>query len=426
MKSQRRAIAGWCLYDWANSPFAAVVLTFIVPAYFAKAVMDDEAAATAAWGFMSGGAALALALLAPVVGAIADQGRGRKPFLAAATLVMAAATAAIWWVTPHDSDAALLLWLVAIATVAFELGMVFYNALLPGLVPPARLGRVSGLGWGIGYFGGLAGLVVILFGFVQAGTPPFGLDRDTAEHVRIAGPIVALWAVVFALPLFVWTPEPHGGPGLPAGRAVAAGLATLARDLAALWHDPARRPMARFLIARTLYIDGVNTLFAFGGIYAATVFAMSVAEVAYFGIALNITAGLGAIAFGWLDDRLGARATILAGICGIVACGIPILVLGDAIWFWIFGAALGTFFGPVQAASRSLMARLAPPGAEGEAFGLFGFSGRALSFVGPWLVGAVTMATASPRWGLATVIPFLIVGGLLLLTVREPRRAGQD
>ncbi|MGE0254684.1 MAG: MFS transporter [Alphaproteobacteria bacterium] len=420
MSAPRRAIAGWCLYDWANSPFPTVVLTFIVPAYFAKAVMESEAAATAAWGFMSGASALALALLAPVMGAIADQGRGRKPFLAVATLAMAAASAALWFAGPRAGDAVLLLWLVAIATVAFELGMVFYNALLPGLVPAARLGRVSGLGWGLGYFGGLAGLVLILFGFVQAAEPPLGLDRTTAEHVRIAGPIVAAWALVFALPLFAWTPEPRLGPGLPAIAAVRTGLATLGRGLVALWRDPARRPMARFLVARMLYIDGVNTLFAFGGIYAATVYAMSVEEVALFGIALNVTAGIGAIAFGWLDDRVGSRTTILAGICGIVACGVPILVLGDVLWFWVFGAALGIFFGPVQAASRSLMARLTPPGEEGESFGLFGLSGRALAFLGPWLVGVVTIATGSPRWGLATVVPFLVAGGLLLLIVREP------
>ena len=166
-----------------------------------------------------------------------------------------------------------------------------------------------------------------------------------------------------------------------------------------------------------LYIDGINMLFIFGGIYAAGTFGMDLAQVAMFGLLLNATAGVGAFAFGWIDDVIGAKPTVLIALVGIVAVGIPILMVESTLWFWILGAVLGIFFGPAQAASRSLMARLAPTGMETEMFGLYALSGKATAFIGPWLVGMVTLATGSQRWGLATVLPFVIAGGVLLLTV---------
>lgn len=416
--AERRGILGWCLYDWANSPFPAVVMTFVVPAYFAEAVAADAASASARWGLMTSLAAVTIAVLSPVLGAIADQGTRRRPWLAACTALVAAASTGLWFVRPDPADATLLLWLVGGGIVAFELGMVFYNAMLPGLVPERMLGRVSGWAWGLGYFGGLAGLVIVLFGFVQVETPPFGLDRAAAEHVRIGGPFVALWLIVFCLPTFLWTPD-RGGKGLAAGAAIRAGLRTFTSTLRAL---PRHGVLLRYLVARMVYTDGINTLFAFGGLYAAGTFGMPVEQVIVFGLLLNVTAGLGAIAFAWIDDLIGALPTILIGLVAITAIGVPLLLVEATLWFWVLGASLGVFFGPVQAASRSLMARLAPVGLETEMFGLYALSGKVTAFAGPFLVGVVTAATGSQRWGLATVLPFLVIGGLLLLTVRGARR----
>ena len=178
----------------------------------------------------------------------------------------------------------------------------------------------------------------------------------------------------------------------------------------------------RYLLAHMIYADGINTLFAFGGLYAAGTFGMPVAEVIAFGLLLNTTAGLGAFAFAWVDDWIGARPTILIGLIALTVIGVPLLLVETKLAFWILGGALGVFFGPVQAASRSLMARIAPPGLETEMFGLYALSGKVTAFAGPLLVGAVTAATGSQRWGLAVVLPFLAVGGLLLLTVRGERR----
>lgn len=415
-----KGIVAWCFYDWANSPYVAVITTFVIAAYFTAAIAPDVNIGTAQWGMMMGTSALVVALLAPVLGAIADCGGPRKPWLAVCTGIVALGSAGLWWAAPVIGSTALVLWTVGIATAAFELGMMFYNAMLPGLVPDSRLGRISGWAWGLGYAGGLVCLVLVLFLFVQAETPPFGLDKESAAHVRIVGPIVAVWTVLFSLPIFLWTPEATG-PRRPLGAAVAMGLGRLWQTIREVRRY---REIARFLIARMLFMDGINTIFIFGGIYAVGTFGMKVGEVALFGILLNATAGLGAFGFGWLDDRIGAKPTILLGIAGVLAAGIPILLITETFWFYVLGGFLGLFFGPVQASSRSLMARMAPAGKETEMFGLFAFSGRATSFIGPWLVGIVAVS-AGQRWALATVLPIIAAGGILLLFVKTDA-AGPD
>ena len=410
----RRSAFGWALYDWANSPFTTVVTTFIFAAYFAEAVAADRTAGASQWAFMQGAAAFAIAILSPVLGAIADRGRGRKAWIVFCTLAMAAASAALWWGAPGAGSTALVLTAAFAGVVSFEMGIVFYNAMLPGLAPPSHIGRLSGWSWGLGYIGGLTCLVILLFVFVQPEVAPFGLDKEAAEHIRISGPAVALWALVFSLPLFFLTADAPGA-GLPMNRAIGAGLCEL-RDT--LVNVRRHRNIARFLIARIFYIDGLNTIFAVGAIYAAAVFGMSIEEVLMFGILVNVTAGIGAFAFAWLDDRLGAKPTVLIGVAGVAACAVPMLLVGDKTWFYVLGGIMGVFFGPAQAASRSLMGRLAPKGREAEMFGLYAFAGKSTAFLGPWLYGVVVLA-AGHRWGMATVMPFLIAGALILLTVDD-------
>ena len=408
----RKSAFGWIMYDWANSPFTTVVTTFIFAAYFASAIAPDKTTGASQWAFMQGAAAFAIALLSPVLGAIADHGKGRKGWIVAWTLIMVVASAALWFGAPNVSSTTVVLVAAFVGVIGFELAIVFYNAMLPGLAPESHIGRLSGWAWGIGYFGGLACLVLLLFVFVQPEVAPFGLDKTAAEHIRIAGPIVAVWALVFSLPLFFFTTDTPGS-GLPAGQAVRAGLRELRQTLA---NVRKHRNIVRYLIARIFYVDGLNTIFAVGAIYAAAVFGMDTPEVLIFGILLNITAGIGAFGLAWLDDLLGAKPTILVGLIGVTACGVPMLVVEDKTWFYILGAAMGLFFGPAQSASRSLMGRLAPKGQEAEMFGLYAFAGKSTAFLGPWIFGIVT-AFAGHRWGMATVMPFLVIGALILLTV---------
>ena len=411
----------WALYDWANSAFSAVTITFVFATYFSEGIAADSVTGTAQWGWAMTASGIAIALISPVLGAIADAGGRRKPWLSAFTTITVIGCLLLWSARPDPSVVVYTLVIVALANLAFEVAGVFYNAMLPEIVGRDYLGRLSGWAWGLGYFGGIACLVLTLFAFVQTDRPLFGLDKGSAEHVRITGPLVGIWFAVFSLPLFLLTPDKRS-TGLPAREAVRRGLAQLRRTFANLRRY---REIVRFLIARMIYTDGLNTLFAFGGIYAAGTFGMDFAEVIRFGILLNVTAGLGALGFAWVDDWLGAKRTILIALVGLFACGTAAVVATDTLAFWIAGGLLGIFVGPTQAASRSLMARMAPPELRTEMFGLYAVSGKITAYIGPALLGTVTFWTGSQRWGIATILVFFLVGGLLLLPLKEPEAAAE-
>jgi UMF1 family MFS transporter len=407
----------WALYDWANSAFPTVVSTFVIAAYFTKGIAPDPAIGQAQWGWMQTAAGIVIALLSPVLGAVADAGGRRRLMLALCTGVMVLATAGIWFARPDPGFTLWALACVGIATVAFELGTVFYNAMLPGLAPPGRIGRLSGLAWGLGYAGGLACLVVALVLLVRPDPSPLGLDRTAAEHVRATALLTALWIAAFGWPVLAALPDP-AGPRPSWTAAACAGLAEIAGLLRGLPRHPI---LARFLLARMFYTDGLNTLFAFGAIYAAGVFGMGFVVILLFGIALNVTAGLGAAGFGLIEDRMGSRRTVLVALGALVLCCIGLLVAQGEVEFWALALALGLFIGPAQAASRTLMARLSPPGEAAAHFGLFALSGRVTGFLGPAALAAVTEATGSQRAGMATVLVFLGLGAAILAGIREIR-----
>lgn len=406
----------WALYDWANSAFPTVVSTFVIAAYFTQGIAADPATGQAQWGVMQTIAGLALAVTCPLLGAIADAGGRRRLMLFWCTIATSVATALIWFGTPDPGSAVWVLVCVGVATVAFELGTVFYNAMLPQVAPPDRLGRVSGIGWGLGYAGGLACLAITLVVLVQPDPSLFGLDRGEAEHVRAAAILVAIWMLAFGWPVLLALPDP---PGERPGWRLAAtrGLEEIIRVVRRL---PGNPPLLRFLVARLFYTDGLNTLFAFGAIYAAGVFGMSLEQILIFGIALNVTAGLGAAGFGLVEDRIGSRTTVLIALAALILCGTGLLIATSQAAFWVLALLLGVFIGPAQAASRALMARMAPPGEVAVHFGLFALSGRVTGFLGPAALAAITAATGSQRAGMATVVVFLAVGAAILLTVHPP------
>ena len=417
MRQRKRGIVAWCVYDWANSSFPAVISTFVFATYFTEVVAPSTTLGTAMWSWSVTLSALAIAILSPVLGSIADAAGRRKPWVFVCTVLTVAATFALWEVKPDPSYALLGLVLYGLANAGFEIGTVFYNTMLADLVPEARLGRVSGWGWGAGYAGGLVCLVLILVLFVQTDTPLFGLGKAGYDNVRVAGPLAAIWMAVFTIPLFIWTPDaPRKSRGAVAVRR---GLKELADSFRNIRHH---KNILRYLIAHMIYTDGLNTLFAFGGIYAAGSFGMDTAEVVMFGIALNITAGLGAASFAWVDDWIGAKRTVAIALVSLTGFGAAILLVHDKTAFWVLALFLGLFFGPAQAASRSLMARLAPPDLRAQMFGLFAMSGKATAFIGPFLLGAVTLAFDSQRAGMATVLAFFLVGLAILWAVKEPKR----
>ncbi len=416
-RDDRRTILAWCFYDWANSGFTTLVVTFVYATYFTKAIAPNEVLGTAWWSRGVSLTSLVVVLLSPVLGAMADRGGLRRTMLVLTSAVSIAASAALTWIAPGTPHAAL--WAVSLfvaGNVGFELGIVFYNAYLPDIASPARIGRVSGYGWAIGYLGGLGALVLALVGFVQPATPWFGLTKAAGFNIRATNLLVAAWFLVFALPFFVLAPrEVVRGPARVDVRGA----------FRELWSTAGKvrkyKDAARLLFARLFFNDGLNTVYSFGGIYAAGTFGMSFSEILVFGIVLNVAAGLGAFLFGFVDDRIGGKRTVAISLVALSAAVVVAVLAPNRLWFWVAGTLVGVFGGPNQAASRSLMGRFTPPAREAEFFGFFAFTGKLASFFGPLLLGMATQASGSQRVGVATVLGFFLVGGAILLSVDERR-----
>jgi len=411
----RLAVGAWVLYDWAYGSFTTVVTTFVFATYFTQGVAENPVRGAATWAWMQAAAGIAIALLAVPLGAVADRGGRRRVMLGIATALMAGCTLLLWSVHPRPADAARALILVGVATVAFEVATVFYNAMLPDLVPPRRLARLSMLGWGAGYGGGLACLGLCLVLLIFPKPPLFGLNAGEAEPVRAAALLAGAWLAAFAWPAVLFAPE--GTRREAWTRALAAGLAEMRAVWRAAWALPALR---RFLIARLLFTDGLTTLFAFGGIYAAGQFGLSRAEVLEFGIGLNVAAGLGTLGFALVGSRIADKTAVLISLACLAGLSTALLLIHARPAFWVFGHALGLFVGPAQAASRSLLARMAPAEARAAYFGLFALSGRITGFVGPAALGTAMALFASQRAGMAVIVVLLAAGGLVLAGVPSP------
>lgn len=446
----RRAVTAWLFFDWAAQPFFTLITTFVFAPFFASALAADPASGQALWGYATGLAGLCIALLSPLLGGVADRTGPRKPWIASFGALLVAGSGLLWFAVPGSGWAVpIALAGFIVATIGAEFATTFNNAMMTRLVPPERLGWLSGTGWAIGYLGGLLSLAITLAFFAAdpstgktlAGlTPILGLDAAAREGDRLVGPLTALWFVVFVTPMFLLTPDvPNTGIGLK--QAAAGGFERL---LATLRELPRLPSLGRFLLANMIYQDALVALFAFGGIYAAGVFGWQSIELGVFGILLTVTGTLGAWLGGKLDDRIGGKPVVLGAIaCLLLAC-LGILSLGRETVFFIVSAApaaaddglfaslpervylalgllIGLVAGPLQASSRSLMARLAPEGRVGEFFGLFALSGKVTSFMGPTLVALATTIFASQRAGLAVLVAFFLIGGALLAGVRVQR-----
>jgi UMF1 family MFS transporter len=397
-----------------------VISTFVFAAYFTQAVADDPVQGASLWAGGQAVAGLAIALISVPLGAVADRGGRQRSLLGIATAIMVVCMAGLWFIRPHAGDAMAALILVGLATIAFEVATVFYNAMLPGLVRPERLGRLSMLAWGAGYVGGLICLGLCLVLLVMPDPALFGLDRGTAQHVRATALLAAAWLAVFGWPVVAFVPEAHARTSWSA--ALRAGMAELREVLKAVVAAPA---LGRFLLARLFYMDGLTTLFAFGGIYAAGEFGLDAQQVLIFGIGLNLTAGLGAAVFSFIEDGLGARATVMLSIVALAGLSAALLLIHDHTWFWGLGLALGVFVGPCQAASRSMMAHMAPAEQRGAYFGLFALSGRVTGFLGPLALSLMTALFQSQRAGMAVIVVFLVIGGALLSRVAYQGPTGE-
>ena len=412
-----KALLSWGMYDWANSSFSAIIQTFVFAAYFTKQVAVNETTGTAQWGFINSMAAFIIAFSAPILGAIADHGKHRKVWIILFTYLCIFATSMLWFVAPDPSNTFLALFLVGVAIITSELAFVFYNAMLPTLASSERIGRWSGIGWSMGYAGGMLSLILALFAFIND-TPLVRLDRTQALDIRAAFPLVGIWYFLFSIPLFLFTPD-TSGKGKKFYMALREGMIEFYQSITNIRRH---KHIVRFLIAHMFYIDGLTTLFAFGGVYAATTFGMAEREILLFGISLHVTSGIGAALFAAVDDAIGSKRLILLSLLGLIIPTGLLLLVKSSSQFWALGLFIGIFVGPVQSASRSFIARLAPKELRNEMFGFFALSGKATAFLGPLSVGAITYFTGSLTVGMSLIIVFYLIGMGIMFTVPDPKQ----
>jgi len=418
-RTDTRAIVSWALYDFAGAPFSVLIVTFIYATYFTKTFTADPMHGTALWSRGVSTTAVIVALCSPLLGALADRGGYRKLFLGIATVVCAVGSAGLFWVLPGQILPALSL--VVVANVAFEFAAVFNNAFLPDLATRDKVGRLSGIGWASGYVGGLLALVIALVTLVNPAIPWFGFSTEAGENIRATNLLVGIWFLAFSVPLFLWVPEDRSRAS-PATHVVRDSFTQLKRTFTGIRKY---RQIVRFLFARLLYNDGLVTVFAFGGPYAAVTFGFTFQEVIVFGIAINVAAVIGAVALAFLDDKIGGKLTIVISLVGLIAATLLAMFASTASVFWIAGISIGIFSGPNQAASRSLMARFVPRDVENEFFGFFAFSGKLTAFIGPALLGILTQWSGSQRVGVGVVVVLFVLGlsALTFVDEREGSRA---
>lgn len=441
-----RPEAGWLAGEFAGQPYFTLITTFLFANYFANTLAPDATAGQAQWGYTQAAAGLLIAVLSPVLGAMADASGRRKPWIAVFVLTCAGASLSLWWARP-GSDILLIAAAVVVAATAAEFIITFTSAMLPDIAAGRRIGIMSGMGFGLSQMAGILALIVVLIAFqlpgqVEAGlipsAPLFGLDPATYETERISGPVAGLWLLVFMIPLFVLTPD-RRTTGVRGKNAVFAGMARLRATLGDLGHHG---NAMRFLLARMLYNDGMQAVFAFGGVIAGAVLGWGALELAVFGIAVTLCAGIGGFAGAALDGVLGSRNTITVSLVIVMITafalvtftpdrlflifeisprleGEPVFSSTSELAFMAVACLFGLGIGPVIGSSRALLAHLAPNEKTTEFFGLYALSGKATAFAAPLTIALVTEMTGNRMLGLSVILVFLVAGFAVLLTVRE-------
>ncbi|MAJ98869.1 MAG: MFS transporter [Flavobacteriales bacterium] len=431
-------VLAWSMYDFANQPFSTLVVTFIYGTFFTTVISENEIIGTKQWSYAVSFSAIVVAILSPLMGALADRGGYRKLFLIFFTYATIIFTILLYFVLPGQVWQSLLCF--SIANICFEMGGVFCNAYLPDISHSKNIGRISGYGWSLGYVGGLLSLALALFLLVNTENPIFNFGKNELsnyENIRATNLLVAVWFLIFSIPTFVLVKDRK-----PDTKSLLKNAKYTFKDYRKTAKEIRKYPqIIRFLLARLVYNDGLVTIFAFGGIYAAGALKFNFNEIMFLGIVLNVMAGLGSFLMGFLDDKVGGKKTIEVSLFGLSLAvffaiiapdlrGFLQYLLGGNIVpsyinskniFWFSAILIGIFSGPNQASSRSLMGRFTPEDKKNEFFGFYAFSGKATAFIGPILFGLLTVFFNSQRVGISVVFLFLLIGFLILRSVEEDK-----
>ena len=422
-KQAQRSMFSWALWDWAEQPYPTLMQTFIFPVYLTGTVAAGIKNADQMLGWATAIAGVLLALIAPVLGRRSDQNGRRKFWLLVNTGILIAVTASAFFVEPKPEYFLFGLVLYGIGSVIQESAFINYYAMLKGVTNERNIGKVSGFAWGLGYIGGIILLLVALVGFVLPDNPLFGIGKENAIHIRTIFIFASVWILVFTIPLLLWVPEIEKKANarkesiIASYRGVFQQLKTLRKQAPETF---------KFLISSAVYRDGLSGVFTFGAVLGTLAFGFDTTSIIFYGIGANVIAAIGAALGGLLDDRFGSRAVILGSLIGLIAGAIALFLLRDLgqITYWIFGLLLTLFVGPAQASSRTFVSRFTPQGREGEVFGLYQTTGRAISFLsGTMWATSIAIAASflgegnNTIYGIWGIVIILIVGAFLLSRV---------
>lgn len=429
----RRRVLAWALWDPGTQPFASVITTFVFSVYIVSPAFgpDDRTSTALAWTMSLAG--LLIALLAPITGHWADRHGRRVGLLRWLTWALAVLAGCLFFIQAKASFLVLGLALLGLGIVVSDVASSLYNGLLDEVAPPGKVGRVSGLGWGMGYLGGIVALLVIYLAWIRPEVGLFGVTSTNGMDIRVSMLFCAAWIALMTLPTFVVLrdpPHPASDSRGPRRR----GLAALGHAYVELWHSVVRiwrtsPNTVVFLLAAALFRDGLNGVFQFGGPIARQTFGFSAAQVLVFGIAANLVAGVSTMLVGLLDDRLGPRRVIIGSLVALIACAVVVFALhdGPATVFWIAGMGMCAFVGPAQSAGRSFLTRVCPHEQQGEVFGLYATTGKVVSFLAPALFGLFITVGArltgggnNQYWGILGIIVVLVAGLAVMAAVRDP------
>lgn len=438
----QKRIWGWWWFDWASQPYNTLLITFIFGPYVVS-VVGDGSQAQSIWGYGIGTAGLLIALLAPLLGAVADKSGKRMGFIWFFSVLYVIGAWGLWWSAPADFNIWLIMVLFCLGLIGMEFATIFTNAMLPDLAPREELGKVSGSGWAWGYAGGVVALAIMLLLLAEGSNgktligidPLFGLDAEAREGTRSVGPFTALWFMVFMVPFFLWVREPKKPDAISIGAAARGAWPELRETLRGL---PGDRSLFAFLGSSMFYRDALNGMYTFGGIYAAGVLGWTVIDVGIFGILAAVTGAIFAWLGGKMDSRMGPKPVIILNVLVLTAVALAVVfvsrdsVFGVAvapesnlpdIAFYVLGALIGAGGGSLQSSSRTMMVRQGNPDKMTEGFGLYALSGKATSFLAPFLIAVTTQITGSQQLGITPIVALFIIGLVLLLFVDADGKA---
>ena len=418
MNSKFNVKLSWSFYDWANSAWSAIIITFIFARYFVDVLAPDKDLGTLYWTWTIGISSLVAALLSPIFGSISDQSQRSKFWLILSTLIYALIALSFWFAQPNGMDLLFIIFLLFIGNISYEISQIFYNGQLKLITTEKNYAKLSGFAWGLGYAGTVI-IFIIYYGiFLLPSDPIFALDKATYENIRISFPITGVWILLFSLPLFISFKDPNSNTSTSK-----VNIKKSFKQIITTFKDLKKyKNIIWFLIARLFYMDGINAIFAVAAIYATLVFGMSTTDIIMLGIGTNIAAGIGSWIFSFIENKIGSKNIIVFSLICIFIISLIILLIDQKNAFIILAIGLSSFFGPIQSASRVYFAKSIPDEKKYEFFGFYSFSGKVTSFIGPILFGTISYSFSSPKLGMASLLVLFAVGLLILTKVKNDRR----